>query len=168
MQTTSSKALLHRSPSSCQLSYRTSCSRTSTPLGRANSHSLCLSLTSLFLCISSVICCRPQRVLPWGRFCHRGHFPVRLRRQETPQPQQGVGHSGPTPERLRQQEVLLKHRDGGEERRTENKGKGLNHISCKGRDGRGERQERREAVREDKIDPQAQRCDGLTHQKCLS
>lgn len=36
MPTTSSKALQHRSPSFCQLSYRTSGCRTSTPLGRRN------------------------------------------------------------------------------------------------------------------------------------
>lgn len=37
-----------------------------------------------------------QRVLLGGRFSHRGHFPVRLRRQALPQPQQGVGQWQPT------------------------------------------------------------------------
>lgn len=56
MQTTSSRALLHRSPSSCQLLYRTSGCRTSTPLGRGNRHYLSLRLSFLFcLCFSSLI-----------------------------------------------------------------------------------------------------------------
>ncbi|KAM6939293.1 solute carrier family 35 member A3a isoform 2-T3 [Lycodopsis pacificus] len=38
---------------------------------------------------------RPHwRVLPGGHSGHRSHFPLRLRRQASPQPQQGVGHSG--------------------------------------------------------------------------
>ncbi|XP_069378310.1 solute carrier family 35 member A3a isoform X1 [Paralichthys olivaceus] len=54
---------------------------------------------------------RPHwRVLPRGHFGHHGHFPVWLRGQVIPQPQQGiVGHSRLTPQQ--QREVLLKRED---------------------------------------------------------
>ena len=100
MQTTSSRALLHRSPSSCQLLYRTSGCRTSTPPGRVticpSVSAICFSISLFFFLIitislaDSVVWCLPQRVLLGGHFGHRGHFPVRLRRQAVPQPQQGV------------------------------------------------------------------------------
>lgn len=47
-----------------------------------------------------VLASRPQRVLPGGRFSHRGHFPVRLRRQACPHHQQGVGQQQPTLQQL--------------------------------------------------------------------
>lgn len=124
MQTISSKALLHHSPSFFQLSYRTSGSRTSTPQSTGNSRSLSFYLIFVFFFfhtvpkVECIFCSRPQRVLPGGHFGYCGYFPVRLRRQAFPQPQQGIVQSRLTLP-LQQQEVLSKQRDEGWRTRKE-------------------------------------------------
>lgn len=54
------------------------------------------SFLLFFLSAQWVFCSCLQCFLPRGRFSHRGHFPVRLRRQAFPQSQQGVGHTAET------------------------------------------------------------------------
>lgn len=54
------------------------------------------SFSLFFLSAQWVFCSCLQCFLPRGRFSHRGHFPVRLRRQAFPQSQQGVGHTAET------------------------------------------------------------------------